>query len=289
MSEFIITTDSTADLSDEYVKKENLLIQPLYYSIDDIVYGNDQVMEPKEFYAAMRNGKMPNTMAINPELMIETLKPHLMAGKDVLHIAFSSGLSSAYQNAVIAANELSEEFPERTIRVFDSKAASLGEGLMVHKALKMRREGSSLAEIYQWLTDNLEHFCHQFTVDDLNHLYRGGRISKTTAVIGSVVNLKPILHVDSEGKLTSLGIARGRKKALAKIVEHMADAIKGYEDQNEEVFISHADCEADALHVAALVQAQFGLPCTLLNYVGPTIGAHAGPGTVALFFIGDKR
>lgn len=289
MKEFIITTDSCADLSAEYVEKENIIIQPLYYSIDDVVYGNEKILEPEEFYESMRGGKMPTTMAVNPELMVDSLRESLKEGKDVLHIAFSSGLSSSYQNAVIAANDLMEEFPERKIIVVDSLAASLGQGLMVYKAVKMKAAGKSLKETADWVQENRLHFCHQVTVEDLNHLHRGGRVSKTTAVIGTIVNLKPMLHVNDEGKLTSLGIVRGKKKAMGKMVDNMEQGMKGYEEQNEEVFISHGDSLEEAQYLGKLVKERFGLESRMVNFLCPTLGAHAGPGTVALFYIGNKR
>lgn len=289
MKEFIITTDSCADLPAEYAQRENIIIQPLYYSIDDVVYGNEQTLEPEEFYGLMRNGKMPNTMAVNPELMVESLREPLKEGKDILHIAFSSALSSSYQNAVIAANDLMEEFPEQKILVIDSLAASLGQGMMVYKAAGMKTAGKSLEETAEWIMENRLHFCHQFTVEDLNHLQRGGRLSKTTAVIGTIVNLKPMLYVNEEGKLSSLGVVRGKKKAMARMVDHMAKAIVGYEDQNEEIFITHGDSFEEALYLEKLVKERLGIESKMINFLCPTLGAHAGPGTVALFYIGNKR
>ena len=208
---------------------------------------------------------------------------------DVLHIAFSSGLSGSYNSSRIGAEELAEEYTKHKVTVVDSLCASLGEGLLVHKALQNQEKGMSLEENRQWLEDNKLHLVHNFTVDDLFHLHRGGRVSKTAAVIGTMINLKPVLHVDDEGHLIPVSKVRGRKKSLIALVDNMEKQMGAYREQNDIVFISHGDCEEEAKFVADLVKQRFGIESFLINYVGPTIGAHSGPGTMALFFMGEYR
>ncbi|MFR8034019.1 MAG: DegV family protein [Lachnospiraceae bacterium] len=238
MSKYIITTDSASDLPKDYVKKENLYVQPLFYNFDDQVYGGKNNLDYKDFYNRMRQGEMPVTNAIIPEEMTNGLRPFLEEGYDILHLAFSSGLSSSCQNAFLAAKELEEEFPDRRITVVDTYAASLGEGLLVHKALQLKKQGKSMEEVAKWVEDNRDHLCHLFTVDDLFHLHRGGRVSKTVAVIGTMINIKPVLHVDNAGELKMLKTVRGRKKSLINLVDRMEDLCKGYEEQNDIVKIS---------------------------------------------------
>ena len=213
----------------------------------------------------------------------------LRQGYDVLYIAFSSGLSGTYNSVRMAAEELSEEYPEATIAVVDSLCASLGEGLLVHKAVQMKEAGKSLAEIREWLEANKLHLCHVFTVDDLNHLYRGGRVSRTAAFLGTLANIKPMLHVDDEGHLIALSKVRGRKKSISRLVDMMEERLGDWKDKNDIIFISHGDCIEDANRLKELVEERTGIRAYLIDYVGPTIGAHSGPGTLALFFMGEKR
>ena len=213
MSEFIITTDNTSDLPDSYISENDLDILFLSYTIDGETYERENQLSAAEFYKRMRNGSMPTTAQINPDMAKEKFTKYLKEGKDILHISFSSGLSGSYNSCRIAAEELQEDFPDRRIVVVDSLCASLGEGLLVHKAVCQKKEGKSLAEITEWLEENKLHLCHNFTVDDLNHLYRGGRVSKAAAVFGTMVNIKPVLHVDDEGHLVPVSKVRGRKKS----------------------------------------------------------------------------
>ncbi len=287
MSDYIISTDSTYDMPDDFRQENALLVHPLYYTIGGSVYGGAQDMNIKEFYDRLRRGEVARTMASNLAEVTEKFRSVLSQGKDILHIGFSSALSSSYQNAVIAAEELKEEFPERTIRCVDSLCASMGQGLLVASAIQKQKEGLCLEELAQWLETNRLHLCHQFTVDDLHFLQRGGRISKSVAILGTMIQVKPVLHVDNEGRLVPLKNVRGRKKALVTLVEHMAEQIDGYE--NRTVFLSHGDCEEDAKFVGRLVSERFGITDIRYNYVSPTIGAHSGPGTVALFFFGKER
>jgi DegV family protein with EDD domain len=289
MSEFIITTDTTCDLPQEYLKQHQISQLPLYYNFNGKVYGGSDDLDPKTFYAMMRGGEMPTTMAVNPDTAREVFTGLLENGYDILHIAFSSGLSGSYSVASTVARELCEERPGAAITVVDSLCASLGEGLLVHKAVQMKEHGKFMEDIVHWLEQNKLQLCHLFTVDDLHHLHRGGRVSKTTAIIGSLINVKPVLHVDNEGHLISLVNVRGRKKALMTLVDLMETRIHDYKGENDTIFISHGDCKADAEYVAALVKERFNIPCEVINYVSPTIGAHSGPGTLALFFMGVER
>ncbi|MBE5930604.1 MAG: DegV family protein [Lachnospiraceae bacterium] len=284
---YIISTDSTADLPASYVKEHDIAIQFLSYAFGDTVYGLNNQLDPHDFYDRMRSGEMPTTNACIPDEVQNSFEAYLKEGYDILHISFSSGLSASHNNARIAANELAEQYPDRKIILVDSLCASLGQGLFVHYAVTMKEQGKSIEEVAAWLEENKLHLCHQFTVDDLFHLHRGGRVSKATAIIGTLINVKPVLHVDNEGHLTSVCNVRGRKKALLKLVELMGEQIDGY--QNDIVFISHGDCLEDAEFVAAQVKERFGIQNFLIDYVSPTIGAHSGPGTVALFYLGNTR
>ncbi len=287
MKEYIISTDSTADLPEEYLKKHQIFIHPLYYNLEGDIYGGDVDMSPSEFYSRMRAGVMPTTMASNPEYILNAFTTQLNDGYDILHISFSSALSSSYSNAAVVAQQLCEENPNAKILVIDSRAASLGQGLLVHKAVMLKNAGKSIDEVAQWIEANKDHLCHEFTVNDLFHLQRGGRVSKATAIIGTLISVKPVLHVDLEGRLIPLINVRGRKKALIKLVDLMEEQIAGYD--NDIVFISHGDCIEDAQFVADLIKERTGIDQVLINYISPTIGAHAGPGTVALFFMGKEK
>ena len=289
MDSFVVSTDSTCDLPADYLQEHRIPVIPLLYQLDDITYGAGTDLDDHEFYEMMRNGKMPTTMAANPESVRSILEPILAEGKDVLHLAFSSGLSSSYSAAAMAAQELSEQYPDRKVIVIDSLCASLGEGLFVYKAVEKRDAGMSITEVAHWLTANRQSFCHIFTVDDLFHLFRGGRVNRATAIIGSLASIKPILHVDFEGHLIPIGKVRGRKKSLAALVDRMDELAKGFEKENTTVFISHGDCLEDAQYVADLVRDRFGIQDIMVNMICPTIGAHSGPGTVALFFMGQHR
>ena len=289
MRPYVIMTDTTADLPESYIEEHQLEILSLNYMLEGIVYDRKNPLDVEEFYARMRSGSMPTTSQINPEQAKEAFASCMEAGNDVLYIAFSSGLSGTYNSACIAAAELEEEgtYPDRKVVVVDSLSASLGEGLLVHKAVKLKEEGKTLEEVVAWTEKNRQNLCHNFTVDDLFHLHRGGRVSKTTAILGTMINIKPVLHVDDEGHLTAVDKVRGRKKSLTTLVDRMEKQAEGFE--NPEVFISHGDCLEDALFVEKLVRERFGTENFIINHVGPTIGAHSGPGTVALFFMGNPR
>ena len=286
---FKIVTDSTADLPAEYLKEHDLGCINLSYIMDGVTYGQGQELPEKEFYALMRSGKMPTTSQVNPEEAKNHFLKYLKENKEILCIAFSSGLSGTYNSMRVAAEEIMEEQPDCRIIVIDSLCASLGEGLLVHKAVTLRDQGKSLEEVSEWVKNNRLHLVHVFTVDDLYHLYRGGRVSKATAVVGTLAGIKPKLHVDNEGHLIVIGKVRGRKKSLHALVDYMEEKMGSYRDQNDIVFISHGDDLPAAELVRDLVKERFGIDSFLINYVGPTIGSHSGPGTLALFFMGEER
>ena len=289
MSEYVITTDNNSDLPEKYLKDHGVGCMYLSYSMDGKNYTHGNFLPEHEFYEAMRNGSMPTTAQVNPENAKTLLEPYLKEGKDILHIAFSSGLSGTYNSSRIAAEELMEEYPDRKIIVVDSLSASLGQGLLVWLAQQKKELGQTLEDVADWVEKNKLKMVHLFTVDDLNHLYRGGRVSRTTAIVGSMLNIKPVLHVDNEGKLTAIGKVRGRKKALQELVKLMDEKIGSFGADCDTIFISHGDCEQDAQYVAAKVKEKYNIKNIIINQVGATIGAHSGPGTMALFFVGDVR
>lgn len=289
MGKYIIATDSTADLPDDYLASNEISVFHLSYSIGGEDYGSHKELPVGVFYNLMRGGELPRTSQVNPDEAKEIFSKLIAKSKEILYIAFSSALSGTFNSVRLAAEELMEEDPSVKIMVLDSKSASLGEGLMVDKAVSMREEGKSLDETFEYLSLHAGNFVHLFTVDDLNHLYRGGRVSKSAALIGTVLNIKPILHVDNEGRLVALGKERGRKKSLLKLVDLMEEQMGSYKDKNDKVFISHGDSLEDAEFVRDEINSRFGIKSYIINTIGPTIGAHSGPGTVALFFMGDLR
>ena len=282
-----IITDSSCDFTKEKYEALGLIAVPLTVNFRGETYPDRNDDSLRDMYADLRAGEVATTSAVNPEQWQEIMEPLLEKGEDILVLAFSSGLSTTYQSASIAAQELRERYPERTISVVDSLCASLGQGLLAYYACKKRDEGLSLGELEQWLLDNRLHLCHWFTVDDLMYLKRGGRISAATAIMGTMLNIKPVLHVDNEGHLINVSKARGRKASLLALVDQMEK--NAVDSAHGPVFISHGDCEGDALLVADEVVRRFGNNDIHLNYVGPVIGNHSGPGTVALFFVGHKR
>ncbi len=290
MNDYVLLTDSSADLTDELVRELDIQVLPLSFTMGDKTYKNwpdNREMEPGAFYRSLREGGLATTSAVNVGDYTDALTPYLEAGKDVLVLAFSSGLSATCHSARIAAGDLMEQFPGRTVAVVDTLCASLGQGLLVWYAARMRQAGKSLEEVRDWTEANKLRLCHWFTVDDLMFLKRGGRISPATAVLGTMLSIKPVMHVDDEGHLIKVGTARGRGASLKALVDHMAETAENPGEQT--VFISHGDCLADAQKVAADVKTRFGVKQVVINHVGPVIGAHSGPGTVALFFLGSKR
>ncbi|MBR4343478.1 MAG: DegV family protein [Lachnospiraceae bacterium] len=286
---FIISTDSTSDFPASFIKENNLVIHKLHYIVDGETYGDEKELEIRDFFNRMRKGATVSTFATNPDKSKEIFRKQLSEGYDVLHIAFSSGLSSAYSNSVTAAEEVLSEFPDGRIEVIDSLCASGGQGLYVWYALKLQKEGKSMDEIIKWLNSHKMNLCHSFTVDDLSYLHRGGRISKTEKVFGTLLNIKPVLHVDNDGKLVSVTNVRGRKKALNALVDQMESHLGSFRDKNDLIIITHGDCLSDAEYVRDQVKERFGYKNFMLGYLTPTIGSHAGPGTLALFYLGIYR
>lgn len=289
MNDYILMTDSSADLPADYLKEHGIFSASLKYTIDGETFDNDDEVAALSFYDKVRNGSMPTTSQVNPQEAKEKFEEALRLSNNILCLAFSSGLSGTYNSFRLAALEVMEEHEDAKIIVIDSLCASLGQGLYVHKAAMLKEEGKSMEEVATWMEEHKNNFVHAFTVADLNHLYRGGRLSKVAAVVGTLISLKPILHVDEEGHLINLFNVRGRKKSLLSLVDYMEKHMGSYKDKNDIVFISHGDNKEDAQFVADEIKTRFGIEKFLINPIGPTIGAHAGPDTIALFFLGDNR
>lgn len=290
MESFKIITNTTADLPIDYINENQLGLVYFNYTMDGNSYGKDAELDWKEFYRLMREeGKMPTTSQVNPEQYKEYFTDFLKENSQLLYISFSSGLSGSCSNAMLAAEELMEEREDCKILIVDSKCASMGEGLFVHKAIQKKLQGSSMEETAEYLRALVPNLTHIFTVDDLNHLYRGGRVSKTAAIVGTIAGIKPILHVDDEGHLIPVSKTRGRKKSLNSLVDYMEEKTKGCLSKNDIIFISHGDALEDAEYVKSEIEKRFGIHDFLINHIGPTIGAHSGPGTIALFFEGNSR
>lgn len=287
---FEIVTDSSSNLTDELIERYRLNILSLVYRVDGKEYESyipGKSVDYDGFYAMMREKKPVTTSLIKMDVCLDTMERLLAQGRDVLYIGFSSALSGTYQVGSMAVEQLREKYPERKIYAVDTLGASLGEGLLVYHAAQMREEGSGIDEVYQWLLDNRLHLCHWFTVDDLFFLKRGGRVSATTAVLGTILTIKPVMHMDDNGRLIPVAKVRGRKRALRALVDHMEET--AIDPQNQTVFISHGDCLEDAQFVEQQVRERLGVKDVLIHYVEPVIGAHSGPGTVALFFLGTHR
>ena len=282
-----IITDSGCDFTKEKYAELGLAVAPLMVNFRGESYPDRNDESLKDLYAGLRAGEVSTTAAVNPEQWTEAMEPVLKADEDVLVLAFSSGLSATYDSARLAGEELREKYPERKLFVVDTLCASMGEGLLVWHAGQLKKQGKTIEEVRDWAEENKLHLCHQFTVDDLHFLKRGGRISATTAAVGSMLKIKPVLHVNNEGKLVNIGKARGRKASLNTLVDRMeATAVNPGE---QTVFISHGDSLEDAQYVARLVSGRMGVKDIRINYVGPVIGAHSGPGTLALFYLGTER
>ncbi len=289
MKEFIITTDSNSDLLASYISEKQIGIIPHYYDIEGLTYGDEINLTPKEFYDKMRSGLMPTTMASNPEVIRKTFQAYVDQGLDILHISFSSALSGGCNNVEAGAREICEENPGVKIIVIDTLSASMGEGMFVMKAAAMKDQGKSLEETAAWLEEHKQEFCIRFTVDDLGHLHRGGRISKTTAIIGSMINIKPLLYLSPEGKLESLSTARGRKKSLSTLCNDMLDSMGKYRNTDDVICIAHGDAYEDAKYLEELIREKFPHRQIVINSISPSIGAHSGPGAIGLCFMGEKR
>ena len=287
MTDYQIISDSACDLPADMLEKLNVRTVPLTVLFrgenrEDCVDDSAKVM-----YDGLRAGETATTAAVNPDRWMGVIEPVLAAGQDALVLAFSSGLSTTCHSAVMAANELQEKYPERKIYVVDTLSASLGEGLLVWYACKKRDEGLSLEALRDWVTEMRFHLCHWFTVDDLMYLKRGGRISAATAIVGTMLGIKPVLHMDDEGHLISMSKARGRKASIEALAAKMGELGKDYD--NSTVFICHGDCIDDARYLEKIVREKYGAKNVVIGYTGAVIGSHSGPGTLALFFLGKHR
>lgn len=287
MRDYVITVNSTVDVPKEWLEERHVPVIPLKYTIDGETYTDMEGLSAKEFFDKLREGKMSTTSQVNPEEAAAELEPYIKEGKDILHLGFSSGLSGTLNSMKIAGEMLEEKYSEAKVIVIDTLCACLGEALLLYKALQQKEKGMSIDELAQWVEENKLHVCHNVTVDDLNHLHRGGRVSKTTAVLGTLVQIKPIIHMDDNGKLQVIGKERGRKKSLNKIVDMAVEQSKGWD--NDIIMITHGDCIDDAEYVAKLVREKMGIDNILINNIGTVIGSHTGPGVVAVFCMGNKR
>lgn len=282
-----IITDTCCDFPADMYEELNLSVVSLTVRFQEKEVNQYTEKWLKKMYAGMRDGETATTSAVNPQGWEAAIEPVLAAGEDALVLAFSSGLSTTYQSAVIAASELSEKYPDRKIRVVDTLCASLGQGLLVWYACQKRDAGMGFEELADWCENNKLNLCHWFTVDDLMFLKRGGRVSAATALVGTMLQIKPVLHVDDEGKLINMAKARGRKASIEALAKKVGET--GLPGQNDTVFISHGDCIEDVRTLEAILKEKYGVKNVFTYYVGAVIGSHAGPGTLALFFLGSKR
>lgn len=289
MKPFVITTDSNSDLPVSYIESHSTVIIPQYYSFGDTVYGDELQMSPASFYEKMKNGALPTSQANNPAVIHDKFEALLKEGFDILHIAFSSALSGSYNNVCMVARELAEDYPAAKILVLDSLNVSLSEAILVMQGNRYKEAGHTLEETAAFLETFKTHLNVQFTVSDLFHLQRGGRVSKTTAVVGTALNLKPFLFVNAKGQLTAAGTVRGRKKSLHTLVDRMKATLEEPCDFSLQVGIVHGNCPEDAAFVADLVRSQTGFTDIIINDISPSIGTHAGPGAIGILYYGKEK
>ena len=282
-----IITDTCCDLPDTMYKELGLEVVPLSVLYKGQTYNTYTEQWLKDLFEGLRQGEVATTSAVNPDQWARTIEPVLEAGQDALVLAFSSGLSTTYQSAVIAAEELKEKYPQRQIRVVDTLCASLVQGLLVYYACKQRDAGLSLDELTEWCEKTKMNLCHWVIADDLMYLKRGGRVSAATAVAGTLLQIKPLIHMDDEGKLITMGKLRGRKNAIKALCDKVAEL--GIPGANDTIFICHGDCQEDAELLKSMLQERYGTKEVFIYYIGAVIGSHAGPGTMAVFFLGNER
>lgn len=287
MRKFVITSDSTVDLPKELLEEKKVPILSLTYILDGETYADTDGLSCKEFMDKIREGAMPTTSQVNPDQAKEFFEKILKDGNDILHLAFTSGLSGTYNSERIAAEELAEEYPDARIVVIDTLCASMGQGLLLYKTLELYEQGLSMDEIAGWIEANKGHICHDVTIDDLYHLYRGGRVSKTSAVVGSLINIKPIIRINEEGKLVVIGKVRGRKKSMLHLLERMENQMAGFE--NNVAMIVHGDVPEDAEYMKTQMMERFGINHVIINGIGSVIGSHTGPGVIAIFYMGNSK
>ncbi len=290
MKEFQIITDTNSDLPKDYVIEKKLILVPQYTLLEGVTYEGAEGIDPADFYNKMKAGVEPQSQAINPAVTEEKFRQALDAGKDVLYISFASTLSGSFNTAAMVAQNLKEEYPDAVINVVDTLTASIAEGILVMKAVELKEQGKSIEEVTKWLEDNSIHMSAMLTVDDLHHLQRGGRISKTTAVVGSLINIKPILKVTAEGKLEAAGNVRGRKKSIAALVNNMEENMTDqWKAVNTTVGIAHGNCPEEANALAETIKSKFGIENVIVIDINPSIGVHSGPGAILVAYFGNER
>lgn len=290
MREFILATETNCDMPQDFIEKHGILVIPHYYTVEEKQYGiGYEELTIKEFYDEMRAGKKVGTMASNPAVIEEKFTEVAKSGKDILFVSFSSELSGGYSNICMGAKMIMEEYPDMTIEVVDTKSASACEGMLLQKAAELRAEGKSITETAEELRNIVPRLSFIFTVDDLDYLFRGGRLSKSSAIIGNMINLKPILYVTEEGKLSPLTKVRGSKKAIATMLDSVEERIGQYKDKQIFMGVVHGDNEEAAKDLAAKITERFGITNIMILPIGPSIGAHSGPGTLGIGFMGEKR
>lgn len=290
MENYVIVTDSCCDLSEELAQDAALTVIPMILTLDGTEYRNyldGREIDSKTFYSRLVGGASASTAAINMDVFTTVFEEILQQGKDILYLGFSSGLSSTYHVSTMVRDELAEKYPERKLYCVDTLCASMGEGLLVYLTAMQKKQGATIEEARDFAEQNKLNLCHWFTVLNLDQLKRGGRVSAATALVGSVLNIKPVLHVDDEGHLINVGKVRGRRASIQALFEHMRDS--AIDPSEQTVFISHGDCEEDALTLKEMVENALHPKAVLLNTIGPVIGSHSGKGTLALFFLGEKR
>ena len=287
MNDFILYSDSACDLPEDMLKSLGIHYRSLTFAFEGESEHGDREVPAKEFYAKMRAGGVAKTAAINTECFREAFEEEIAAGHDILYIAFSSGLSTTYNSGRFALADLKDKYPDRKLIAVDSLCASAGFGLMVYLAAKKKAEGATIEEVEKFVLDTRLHICHWFTVNDLNYLKKGGRVSAATAFVGTMLSIKPIMHTSDEGKLTVVGKARGRKSSLNTLIDTVGRL--GIDLQEQTMFICQADCRAEAEAVAAELKRRYGVKEVYINYIGPVIGSHTGPDTMGLFFVGTER
>lgn len=290
MRDYVIVTDSSCDLPAKLVEELELQVVPLAFTLGETTYRNypdNREMDPETFYARLAAGEMATTTAVNVGQAMDILEPILQGGKDVLVLGFSSGLSATFHSFQMAAAELADRYRQRRAYAVDTLCASLGQGMLVAQAARLRQQGMDMDQVRSWVLDNRLHQCHWFTVNDLNFLKRGGRVSAATALVGTMLQIKPVMHMDDAGHLINMAKARGRKASLLALVDKVREL--GTEPDQQTMYVSHSACLEDAQFVADEVKRRYGVKEVILNNIGPVIGAHTGPGCVALFFTGSKR
>lgn len=287
MRDYVIFTDSSCDLPAELAKEMGVEVLNLEVNIEGIGTKLNNEIDPQEFYGYLRDKRSAKTSAVNMERFSEAFEKLVAEGKDILYLGFSSGLSATYTAGKNAAEEIMEKYPDSKIVAVDTLCAALGQGLLVKLAVDKKNTGATIDEVATWVEENKLHLAHWFTVEDLFFLKRGGRVSSATAVLGTVLQIKPVMHVDNEGKLINVQKARGRDASIKAILEKMKET--AIDPENQTVYICHGDCYDDAKKLADMVSAEFGIKDILIGYVGPVIGAHSGPGTLALFFLAKER